>query len=610
MIKTVYTTSNFGFFCFAIFFFRVFSDGPPATVALSGQCQLNFNEFPYQPTGDCMGHQEKIKYLGSIDTTLCCRYVLDVLTKNLAEHANKTIGNNIFMPQEQWESCNRNVLQEKDVSAHSCGFDKLYNGSHACTSFSLSSIQQDLVFQNALNLCSSFGSSFNDACSNCTQAILDVRNNMLSHLKADIDDGAGASSCIIAVVIAIVASRIDDRSSIDDFYRCLSNLRVFDPGYIKLRSSAVKMVLAIIIASIVLMLVLLLIQYVAKSKKKKRFPKPATRSKESTSWSSLYRFSIAEIENAISYGNDKISLGQGSAGEVYKGVLPSGQVVAVKHIYQHNSSDSFQREVAGLSRVRHPNLVCLFGCCIEGGERYLVYEYCSAGNLAHHLLRKDSVLTWDTRVNILRGCALGLRYLHHYVDGCIVHRDVKLTNILLTDNMEAKLSDFGLARMLGLEESKVFTDVRGTIGYMDPEYMSNSKLTCASDVYSFGIVILQLLSGQKVIDLDLDAREQLTRKAKDVSCGKRPLSDIEDPRLEGRLNRADFEAILQIAVLCVAKSSKGRPTIDVVYEEIEMAWANTVADMRGRHGLGSSSPTSLSRSLELQRESIGLIQIG
>ena len=89
---------------------------------------------------------------------------------------------------------------------------------------------------------------------------------------------------------------------------------------------------------------------------------------------------------------------------------------------------------------------------------------------------------------------------------------LQLTNILLTDNLDPKLSDFGLAKMLGLEESKVFTDVRGTIGYMDPEYMSNAKLTCASDIYSFGIVALQLLSGQKVIDLDLDARDQLTRK--------------------------------------------------------------------------------------------------
>ncbi|XP_039171225.1 probable serine/threonine-protein kinase PBL28, partial [Eucalyptus grandis] len=107
--------------------------------------------------------------------------------------------------------------------------------------------------------------------------------------------------------------------------------------------------------------------------------------KEMTTWSGLYRFSRAEIENAINYRNEKKCLGRGSAGRVYKGVLPSGQAVAVKHIYKSNTSDSFRREVEGLSRVRHPNLVCLFGYCIEDGEQYLVYEYCPAGNLAYHL---------------------------------------------------------------------------------------------------------------------------------------------------------------------------------------------------------------------------------
>ncbi|RVW45677.1 putative receptor-like protein kinase [Vitis vinifera] len=362
-----------------------------------------------------------------------------------------------------------------------------------------------------------------------------------------------------------------------------------------LSDSIAKALLAIFVASASLMLIIMLIKFVAKDKQSAK-AKEITKITETT-WSGLYRFSKSEIEKAISSANERSSLGQGSAGQVFKGVLPSGQAVAIKHIYKTNSHDSFTREVEGLSRIRHPNLVCLFGTCVEDGDMYLVYEFCSAGNLAYNLQKKHEVLTWERRVKILRDCALALRYLHNYIDGCIVHRDIKLTNILLTDNLEPKLSDFGLAKMLGMEESKVFTDVRGTIGYMDPEYMTNAKLTAASDIYSFGIVTLQLLSGQKVIDLDLDARDQLTRKAKDVNMGKRPLKDFEDPRLKGEVVTEDFQSILQVAVLCAAKSNKGRPSIDQVFQEMDRAWKNTVAYMRTKETI-TQATTSYSRSME------------
>ena len=114
--------------------------------------------------------------------------------------------------------------------------------------------------------------------------------------------------------------------------------------------------------------------------------KPSKEIKEIAAWSGLYWFCKREIENAMNYGGEKICLGRGSTGQVYRGVLPSGQLVAIKHLTKSNTSESFTREVEGLSRLRHPNLVCLFGCCIEGDERYLVYEFCANGNLAQHLL--------------------------------------------------------------------------------------------------------------------------------------------------------------------------------------------------------------------------------
>lgn len=150
-----------------------------------------------------------------------------------------------------------------------------------------------------------------------------------------------------------------------------------------LSASLAKALLAIILAATGLILVITLIKYVTKHNKQEKRP---ARPKDIVACSALYSFSKAEIEKAITYGNEKKCLGRGSAGMVYKGILPSGQFVAIKQIYKSNTADSFTREMEGLSRVRHPNLVCLFGCCVEDGEQYLVYEYCSAGNLAQHLL--------------------------------------------------------------------------------------------------------------------------------------------------------------------------------------------------------------------------------
>ncbi|XP_038989931.1 probable serine/threonine-protein kinase PBL28 [Phoenix dactylifera] len=345
-----------------------------------------------------------------------------------------------------------------------------------------------------------------------------------------------------------------------------------DKGCFKIEHSVVKAIIVSFVAVMGLVLLVILIKFVRRSERRKE-------GKLISTWSGLYRFSKGEIEKAINYGNSKVHLGSGSAGQVYQGILPSRQLVAIKHVYKTAMSGSFTREVEGLSKVRHPNLVSLLGFCDERGEQYLVYEYCCNGNLAQNLLRIDSVLSWDQRVRILRDCALVLRFLHNHPDGCIVHRDIKLSNILLMENMEPKLSDFGLAKVFNMEESKVFTDVRGTIGYMDPEYMTNARLTSASDIYSFGIVTLQMLSGRKVIELDIAARDTLTRKAKDVQMKKRPLKDFIDPRLRGELNLRDFESILNIAVLCAAGSSKGRPTIKEVFEEMDRAWKNTKPNM-------------------------------
>ncbi|KAK9159853.1 hypothetical protein Syun_006194 [Stephania yunnanensis] len=532
-------------------------------------CPLDFYKYPYVRDGECAIEKDKIISWDGFDMSRCCRNGLKEISQALALHANKT--DTIFVSEDEWSGCNNSFHPQQSVSVHSCGFESFYQGSSGCSNFTLSYFKTSYPnqFQFVSENCSTFDPSFNDRCRNCTNAIIEA-TDFLMHKRGSIKNMTLRKICGVFVVTSVATAHILDPSWVGDFYSCLDALETQGMGEITIKSSVAKALLAIIAATMALILVIVLIKFVTR----KKHPR-ADEEGRISSWSGLYSFSRYEIENAVNFSNQKISLGAGSAGCVYKGVLPSGQLIAIKHIFKNNKSDSFTREVEGLSRIRHPNLVCLLGCCTEGGEQYLVYEYCKNGNLAQHLLRNSSALSWDMRVKILRDCAQALRFLHRYPDGCIVHRDIKLTNILLTEKMEPKLSDFGLAKMLNMEESKVFTDVRGTIGYMDPEYMSNAKLTCASDIYSFGIVILQVLSGKKVIELDIDARDQLTRMAKDVMMEKRPLKDFEDPWLNGNLNEQDFKSILKLAVLCVARSSDGRPTVNDVFQEMDRAWKNT-----------------------------------
>ncbi|XP_019231505.1 PREDICTED: inactive protein kinase SELMODRAFT_444075-like [Nicotiana attenuata] len=248
---------------------------------------------------------------------------------------------------------------------------------------------------------------------------------------------------------------------------------------------------------------------------------------ESPTLNGLYKFTIVEIENAINNidkTNMRISrklIGNGSKGELYQGILPSGQVVAIKEMHKtEDAMGSFIKEVEYLSRARHPSIVCLLGFCNEDGKQFL------------------------------------------------------LSSILLSETLEPKLCGFGQAKMLGMHESQVFEDIVENGVYTDPEYKNSGLLTCSTDIYSFGIIMLQVLSGPGIAHFGQDDKNILLTKAKEI--GKIPMTEFEDPWLKGKVvNDEALKSIMQIALLCVTETSKERPTIEQVYEELNKAWSLT-----------------------------------
>ncbi|KAJ6951687.1 hypothetical protein NC653_040976 [Populus alba x Populus x berolinensis] len=271
----------------------------------------------HRPPGENQG-------LDSFSTTLCCRNLLSDLTKLLASRAISNPNVDILIPKDQWMECIHGFPGQNSVSPTSCGFDDLYNERSACSRFSLSSITEQWYYKKALASCMNFSSSYDYGCSSCIEAIPDFRDYQLRISNVNANDKKTKILCGVAVLISVVAENLKNSAWIDDFYRCLPASDAF--------------------TIITLLLVFLLIKYVSKGKKKR--PKPVTQSKEITTWSGLYRFSKAEIENAINHSKVRKSLGRGSAGEVYKGVLPSGQA-----LHRGNISDlrDYQLRISNVS---------------------------------------------------------------------------------------------------------------------------------------------------------------------------------------------------------------------------------------------------------------------
>ncbi|CAM6096038.1 unnamed protein product [Calypogeia fissa] len=281
-------------------------------------------------------------------------------------------------------------------------------------------------------------------------------------------------------------------------------------------------------------------------------------------------FTRNELKVATNNFSKDNELGSGGFGTVYKGVLKDGQVVAVKKAMTQKPADNeqFINEVSILSQVKHCNLVKLMGCCVDNKSPLVVYEFVPNGTLRQHL-NKPKKLDWPHRLRIAIHIAQALRYLHSQANPPIVHRDIKTTNILLDDHFGAKVADFGLSKLFDVDVTHMSTAIRGTPGYMDPEYFVNSQLTEKSDVYSYGVVLLELITSKRPLDMALDSAEQNLAIRSVPIIENKNARDIIDTSLLEELSEKDFKsiaAVAQVAVACLAKDRASRPSMIQVVE--------------------------------------------
>ncbi|KAF5750033.1 phytosulfokine receptor precursor family protein [Tripterygium wilfordii] len=269
-------------------------------------------------------------------------------------------------------------------------------------------------------------------------------------------------------------------------------------------------------------------------------------------------------------------IGCGGFGLVYKATLPDGRKVAIKRLSGDcgQMDREFQAEVEALSRAQHPNLVHLQGYCMYKNDRLLIYSYMENSSLdywLHEKLDGPSSLDWDTRLRIAQGAARGLAYLHQSCEPHILHRDIKSSNILLDENFDAHLADFGLARLILPYDTHVTTDLVGTLGYIPPEYGQASVATYKGDVYSFGVVLLELLTGKRPMDMCKPrGSRDLISWAIQMKKDHRE-NEVFDPFIYGKQHEKEMILVLEIACLCLSESPKGRPSTQQV-----VSWLDSI----------------------------------
>ncbi|KAL4303641.1 hypothetical protein GQ457_10G000210 [Hibiscus cannabinus] len=292
------------------------------------------------------------------------------------------------------------------------------------------------------------------------------------------------------------------------------------------------------------------------------------------------KFRHKELEDATD--NFRSLLGKGSSASVFKGILGDGTSVAVKRIDgEEHGEKEFRSEVAAIASVQHVNLVHLMGyCCLPGGPRFLVYEFIPNGSLDNWIFPRShprGCLAWDLRYRVAIDVAKALSYLHHDCRSRVLHLDVKPENILLDENYRAIVADFGLSKLMGKDESRVITTIRGTRGYLAPEWLLEHGVSEKSDIYSYGMVLLEMIGGQRNVSLMENGNDRSQRKwhffpkivSRKLKQGK--LIEAVDQRLveAGGIDDRQLQTLVYVALWCIQERAKLRPSMEQVVEMLE-----------------------------------------
>ncbi|KAJ0526556.1 putative protein kinase RLK-Pelle-LRR-I-1 family [Helianthus annuus] len=319
---------------------------------------------------------------------------------------------------------------------------------------------------------------------------------------------------------------------------------------------------------------------------------------------SIESFTLDQIESAIQHY--KTLIGEGGFGSVYRGTLPDGQEVAVKvrSATSTQGTREFNNELTLLSAIRHENLVPLLGFCCENDQQILVYPFMSNGSLQDRLYGEASkrrALDWPTRLSIALGSARGLSYLHTFSGRSVIHRDVKSSNILLDNSMCPKVADFGFSKYAPQEgDSNASLEVRGTAGYLDPEYYSTQQLSAKSDVFSYGVVLLEIITGREPLNIHRPRNEwSLVEWAKPYIRNSR-IEELVDPSIKGGYHTEAMWRVVEVALACIEPFSAYRPSMIDIVRELEDALIienNASEYLRSMDSFGGSNRFSIDRPI-------------